>query len=150
MTFQATRWQCWGWLALYMAFGATILATLVTAAPGVESRYRPVIENFQVESADRFDNIILIRGTMEKVRDCRYVELLAYIRPERDTFWHPLAVDFGPARDTVQSRLPIPQRWGPWALILEVPTPAQVKLAVRHECHGVYMTVTQLTTFEVM
>ena len=150
MSCRATRWQRWGWLALYMAFGATILATLATIAPGIESKYRPVIENFRVESADRFDNIILIRGTMEKVRDCGYVELLAYIRPDGDAFWHPLAVDFGPARDTVQSRLPIPQRWGPWALILEVPTPAQVKLAVRHECHGVYMTVTQLTTFEVM
>ena len=150
MTCRASRWQKWGWLALYMAFGATILATLATIAPGLETRYRPVIENFRVESAERYGDAILIRGTMEKVRDCRFVEMLAYIRPVDDDFWQPLAVDFTPARDTVQSRLPIPQRWGPWALILEVPTPAEVKLAVRHECHGVYLTVTELTTFEVL
>ena len=146
----ASMLQRWGWLTLYMVIGACLLATAMVLAPGAEERYRPVVKDFVVDRIERDGHHVTISGTMSKVRDCRFVELLAYAQAHGDTFWRPVTVDFSPARNTIMSRLPIDQRWGPWSIDLQMASPATVKLAVRHECHGMYPTTTQLATFEVM
>lgn len=144
-----TRLHRWGWLALYMLTGIIVALTVLIVAPVVEQRYQPVVIDFRIDSMQRNGAIVTVRGTMDKVRDCRFVEIVAYARQTEFEAWSPVRVDFSPAMDDMQSRLPIYQRWGPWALTLHAPKPMIVKMAARHECHGMYLTTTQLITFEV-
>ena len=140
----------WGWLALYMTVGAGIFVSIITIGPWYETRHRPVVIDFQVLTINRKAERVMVRGTMDKVRDCRFVELVVYARPIGASFWTPVHVDFAPANDGVMSRLPLPQSWGPWSLTMHLDFPAEVTMAARHECHNMYLTTTQLTTFEVM
>lgn len=90
----------------------------------------PVVDNFTIEHAFERNKGIAISGSMEKVRDCRFVEVVAY------SDQHLVNVEFSETSHVV-SRIEGQQSWGWWTL-----TPAinRVKLYALHECWSGHVT----------
>ena len=146
---KASGFQKIGWSFLYVLMGAAAVVTAMVVLPPLESRFFPVVKEFHATMLVRNGNTVLAQGTLDKVRDCRFIELLAYADQNGSDIKAPIRVDFSPANDLMQTRLAIPQQWGPWAFLLPKAEGASIVLAARHECHAFYTTTTYLAKFEV-
>ena len=102
----------------------------------------PVVRDFRVLTQVVTPEGMLIEGTMNKQRDCRFVEVVAML----DEI--PSQVVFLDTRERpVFSRPTGPQKWGPWLVIAD---PKQgVVLHARHVCHGAWDNTAVLTSFVV-
>lgn len=139
--------QRFGWQILNVCLGVMLMLTAVLAGPWLERHFFPVVESFVVEEAQPANGGIIISGTMDKVRDCRFVEMAAYAKSPSG-LWRAVNVDFSPDGVIVKSRPAQEQAWGPW--LVAVPSGyTSVSMTVRHQCHFAYETVTDLVTFEV-
>lgn len=96
---------------------------------GLESDILPVVANFNVEVMERHGNSLYLSGSMDKLRDCRYVDLAVYdiaVNPMRI-----LDIEFLDTPNTVQSRITGVQAWGVWKI---TPTTKNIQIVTRHEC----------------
>ena len=125
----------WPVLFALVFVGSTISALLV--GQWAEQRFFPVVEKFQVTFEQHTHEGLIISGSMDKVRQCRFVEVAAYAGAAY------LSVDFPdrPAREIGKTRAEGEQAWGPWLITPDV---EKVKLVVRHQCHALWDTVTVL------
>ena len=146
---KASGFQRLGWSFLYVLMGAAAVVTAMAVLPPLEARFFPVVKEFHATTLVRNGNTVIGQGTLDKVRDCRFIELLAYAGQNGVDFKTPIRVDFSPSNDAMQTRLAIPQEWGPWAFLLPAAEGASIVLAARHECHAFYTTTTYLAKFEV-
>lgn len=101
-----------------------------------------VVRDFRVITQVVTPEGVLIEGTMDKVRPCRFVEVVAMLDEV------PAAVIFLDFREQAQFSRPTgPQKWGPWLIVAD---PKQgVKLHARHHCHAGWEHTEVLTSFVV-
>ena len=123
-----------------LLFGLVFVCSVVSAlliGRMIEHRYMPVVTGFAVTYRDQKDGSLILAGRMQKVRDCRFIEVAAY---SGDTF---LSLDFSDRhlRDHGQSRAEGWQAWGPWILTPDAP---HVRLIARHQCHILWDSTTVL------
>ena len=101
-----------------------------------------VVQDFRIITQVLTPEGVLIEGTMDKRRDCRFMEVVAMLDEV------PSAVIFLDNKErAAYSRPSGPQKWGPWLLVAD---PGQgVRLHVRHSCHAGWDHTELLTTFVV-
>lgn len=90
----------------------------------IESIIFPVVVNFQIEQVMVEDRDQMIAGTMNKVRDCRFQEIVAYSGD------HLIGVSFTETPAPV-SRIEGRQAWGWWVI---TPPVKRLTLYARHQC----------------
>jgi len=119
-------------------------------AKDVETSFFPVINEFEIQHIHEVNNGIQIAGTMNKVRSCKFRDMMVYI--ETDQLTHPVAADFvfnDPA-SRLSTRAAIPQAWGPWVIFIPYKYDrASLNLFVTHSCHSFYTTHTKLASFDL-
>lgn len=123
--------QCANTLAFLMFPAILYGAYLADQEYTVVSDFRIVTQVVNTEG-------VLIEGTMNKRRPCRFVEVVAMIDEVPSTV---IFLDFQFSRPTG------PQKWGPWLIVAD---PKQgVKLHARHHCHAGWEHTEVLTSFVV-
>lgn len=115
------------WTALSgVIFVCSVISSLLLAQH-LEYVYLPVVVNFKVDKHEILDENLVLQGHMSKVRDCRFVEVVAYHGDEY------LSLKFEQDGSVSgRSRAEGWQAWGPWAIN---PAVQQIKFVVRHQCH---------------
>ena len=99
-----------------------------------------VVQDFRIITQVLTPEGVLIEGTMDKRRDCRFIEVIAMLDEV------PSAVVFLDTReDRTYSRAMGPQKWGPWLVIADARQ--GVKLHARHRCHAGWEHTETLTSF---
>lgn len=108
--------------ALFFAIGCAVWLSFKKIEPAIF----PVIEDFKIVVAKDLGDKVAISGTMDKVRDCEFIEVVGYSGEEH------VAVVFNkyPGAPVV-SRLVRKQTYGPWLLIPKVP---EIELYAHHIC----------------
>ena len=101
-----------------------------------------VVQDFRIITQVLTPEGVLIEGTMDKRRDCRFIEVIAMLDEV------PSAVVFLDTREgRTYSRAMGPQKWGPWLVIADARQ--GVKLHARHRCHAGWEHTEVLTSFVV-
>jgi len=90
----------------------------------VEDAINPVVKNFTIEQVIQEDEGTRIAGSMNKVRDCNFDEIVAYSDDRL------VDIKFVDVRNVV-SRVEGTQAWGWW---LVIPPVDSLKLYARHTC----------------
>lgn len=123
-------------------FCAFMLFPLMLSAAYLLDQAYLVVRDFRVITQVVTPEGVLIDGTMDKVRPCRFVEVVAMLDEV------PSAVIFLDSRkQPLFSRPTGPQKWGPWLIVAD---PKQgVKLHARHHCHAGWEHTEVLTSFVV-
>ena len=130
--------SCLAKLGIFAAYVVTACITVLTtlvSAQWIEREYLPVVINAHVMSVTHTKSSVIIHGVIDKVRDCRFVELLAYHGDQL------LTTRFIENED-VHSKLTRaigPQHFGPIEVSQDVPF---ISLYVRNECHPLWQTTT--------
>lgn len=126
-----------GWPLLYGSVFATSILSSLLLARYIEHRFFPVVTDFVVTYSDKKENAMTVAGQMQKVRDCRFIEVVAYSSNQY------LSVDFvdSPARQVGKSRAEGQQAWGPWLI---TPAASPIRLVARHQCHALWDSSTVL------
>ena len=125
-----------GWWALAgLLFGGAAV-TGVLATKEIERRLFPVVTDFKVARSVVEGRSLLIWGTFEKVRDCKFVEATAQVGAIR------LDLEFQDSRaDQSQNRAVGPQAFGPWKI---TPGIYPIKLVSRNACHSFWDNTTTM------
>lgn len=123
-------------------FCAFMLFPLMLSTAYLLDQAYPVVRDFRVITQVVAPEGVLIEGTMDKVRPCRFVEVVAMLDEV------PSMVIFLDFREQAQFSRPTgPQKWGPWLIVAD---PKQgVKLHARHRCHAGWEHTEVLTSFVV-
>lgn len=123
-------------------FCAFMLFPLMLSTAYLLDQAYPVVRDFRVITQVVTPEGVLIEGTMDKVRPCRFVEVVAMLDEVPSTV---IFLDF---REQPQFSRPTgPQKWGPWLIVAD---PKQgVKLHARHRCHAGWEHTEVLTSFVV-
>ena len=127
-----------------IALGAIVFAVL--AGPWVESKASPVL-SFSVVDTDCDGGCVTVSGTLDKRRDCDFVE--TYARISRDNGVPRIAlIEYRGEKLGVKFKRPLGvQAWGPWYVAA---TPGdRVELYARHQCHPFWVTETLLAQVQV-
>ena len=106
----------------------------------------PVVQDFKVTSQKELPNGgLMIEGTMEKLRDCKFSEVTAYTQDG-----HQVHVNFldKPANSPTTTRAVRIQAWGPWE-VYSGKSPS-VSLYARHACHMFWSQTTKLTDINLV
>lgn len=128
-------------LALTLLLGFCFMLSAVTGlevAKWVEHKWFPVVTGFTIEEATHMSdgNSIVIKGSLSKVRDCRFVEVVGL--SEESKF---IEVTFLDRLGAKTSRPVGISDYGPWRL---TPDSGKVTLMSRHQCHMLWDSTTVL------
>lgn len=121
--------------------GAVLALSFVTAlmvAQWAEHRFYPVVGGFTVTEIDHTEKGAVISGVMEKLRDCRFIEVVAY---EGERTLEVVFLD-SPKAGRKASRAIGWQTFGPWLLSPDV---KRARIVARHQCHIFWDSTTVLT-----
>lgn len=122
--------------------------TVLELGPRWEGKWLPVVKKFRVDEVtfDPYD--IRISGTMNKVRDCRFLWVRAYITyAESPTWVERLDLNLLDEPTRMPRSRPVGQQaWGPWLIKNpSVNSPGSITVESIHSCHWAWQTVTILT-----
>lgn len=150
MSFFDKKSTTYGFRILETMFGAFLAIALFFGAKDLESTYMPVVKDFSVSTVKEINGGIEMTGTMNKVRECQFREMMVYVKiDERE---YPIAADFeflDPAKH-LTTRAAISQGWGPWRIFIPVPYDSvDIDMFVRHKCHSFYDTSRKLHDFSI-
>ena len=111
----------------------------------------PVVKDFHLTSIERVDNYIVMRGSMHKVRDCRYVGVSADgITPSGRVDLPLRFLDSAIINDNT-TRPQGTQNCGPWRVVIPtVPNINTVVLYSVHSCHLAWETTTELARLPLL
>lgn len=128
---------------LVVLFGLGIILSILTVilGPIIETKYFPVIEDsqFSIVDAVKPEGVsVLVLG--EKKRACRFLEVNALVKDPASNLYQKAEVSFSTQNGNA-TRPTGMQSFGVWTF---VPSGKSVVLEVRHECHGMWETVTKL------
>lgn len=93
----------------------------------VEPRIFPVVKNFSIEAVQDLGSSIAISGRFDKVRGCRFVEIVGYSGNEFVTVTFKRSPDAPVVSRIVRDG----QTYGPWLLVPKVPS---IELFATHIC----------------
>ena len=128
---------------LVVLFGLGIILSFLTVilGPIIETKYFPVIKetNFVKVDAVKPEGVSLhVFG--EKTRACRFLEVNALVKDKESKMYQKAEVSFSTEYGNATRPTGI-QSFGVWTF---VPKGTDVVLEIRHECHGMWETVTKL------
>lgn len=104
---------------------------------------RPAIVDFRVLTQFNSEREVIVDGTMNKVRDCELVEMVA-----RTTQREVVSIDFlDLGRKPAYSRPLGPQKFGPWSITAKMDE--GVTLYARHRCNPFWTMSSELGSFVV-
>lgn len=119
------------WFAFSLVF-VMLSITTMQFLQTIEYKYFPVVKEFRIDITEHLEDRSLIYGTMNKVRDCRFIEMVTYSNSKL------LGVYFD---KPIVSRLVGIQEFGP---ITVKPNSVITKIVSRHSCHGFWDSTTVL------
>ena len=122
-----------------LVLGAIVFALLV--GPWAESKASPVLA-FSVVDTTCQGGCVTVSGTLDKRRDCAFIE--TYARISRDGGISRIAlIEYRGEKLGMKLSRPLGvQAWGPWYVAA---TPGdRVELYARHQCHPFWVTETRL------
>ena len=128
---------------------ALVIAGVLGLARQIELAFFPVVTGFSVHSVSRDNNIVRIKGTLTKARECRFVEVDAASVFEggqmEDAQHLPIRFLDGEGSDK-RNRDIGRQAFGPWLITLPVkPETVAIKLTSEHRCHPLWAQSTELS-----
>ncbi len=132
--------RAFGTFVILFGIGVIVAFTIVLFGPIVETKYFPVIKeaNFiKVDSTVPEGVSLHVLG--EKKRACRFIEVNALVKEEESKMYQKAEVSFS-TRDGNPTRPTGVQSFGIWTF---VPKGTDLVLEIRHECHGLWETVTK-------
>lgn len=125
------------WVLAGLLFGSAV-ATSMLISKEVEQEYFPVITNAQITKVQIDGDGILVWGSFDKVRDCKFVEAAVASGPAR------LELEFKDvAKYRVATRPIGAQVFGPWRIS---PAIYPLRIYTRHQCHPLWLTTTAVIT----
>ena len=115
----------------------SVVVSSIIVFQWLEHRYMPVVTGFNVTYSEHDSGSLIIAGNMQKVRDCRFIEVAAY---SGDSY---LSLEFSDRhlRDHGKTRAEGLQTWGPWEI---TPDSMPLRLIARHQCHILWDSTTVL------
>lgn len=139
-----------GFRLLEILFGGFLVLGAMFLAKDVESTLFPVVDDFQITSAQPIDGGIQIKGAMTKVRQCTFKDLMVYVKTDGQKLPVAANYEFNDPATKLETRAVISQAWGPWTIFI----PGEYELAdfefyARHNCHSFYDTHTHLHSFTI-
>ena len=105
-------------------FALTSAAWVYTGFKAVEPTLFPVIDDFTIHTIHRDSVGVMMKGTFNKVRDCKFLAAIPYSEGRR--------VDLKAVNYKVVSRVTGSQYWGYW---LVTPDVQHLTLHFRHQCN---------------
>ncbi len=122
-----------------LVLGAIVFALLV--GPWAESKASPVLA-FSVVDTTCQGGCVTVSGTLDKRRDCAFIE--TYARISRDGGISRIAlIEYRGEKLGMKFKRPLgPQAWGPWHV--EADSGDRVEMYARHQCHPFWVTETLL------
>lgn len=139
-----------GFRLLEILFGGFLVLGSMFLAKDIESTIFPVVDNFQIVSAQPVEGGIEIKGTMTKVRQCTFKDFMVYVKTDNSKLPVAASYKFNDPSSSLETRATISQAWGPWTIFI----PGEYEVAdfdfySRHSCHSFYETHTHLHSFSV-
>lgn len=122
--------------AIGMAYAYACLLVLITSQ-SLEHEFLPVVKDFTVLTTEHFNDKVIISGTFNKVRDCRFIEITAYSGDRLATL-----VYSDTSEHVAKSRAKGPQAFGPW--VIQPDNKKQLVLEARHRCHILWDSTSDL------
>lgn len=136
-------WRVQSWLL--STIPAAVLLFVLASWRIAELVFFPVVDNFVVHSVERQFDRIIISGTLNKARACRFESVRAYgISTPNGRQALPLL--FMDSRgDETATRPTGPQKWGPWRITVPAtPNVVSIELKSLHSCHWLWAQQTHL------
>lgn len=130
-----------GYLLVAGAVLALSFVTILMCAQWGEHRFFPVVDDFTVTTIEHGPKGVTISGVLNKQRDYRFLEVVAYAGEKT------LEVVFldSPNAGGQRSRATGWQTFGPWLIS---PDTSHVRIVARHRCHSLWDSTTVLTPSE--
>ena len=116
----------------------------VLAVQAVDRSF-PVVKDFKVTSMKARGTSVVIEGTLNKVRDCKFIEITAYTTDGRRL---GLVLTDRPPHEPAVTRPLGPQLWGPWEVYPQ--GYANVDLYVHHACSIFWSQTSKLTALTLL
>ena len=122
----------------------TVSVLFVLAVRAIDRSF-PVLKDFEVTSQQVTDVSDIIEGKVNKVRDCKLLEINAFTPEGRK-----LAINFldKPIEENLRTRPVGIQFWGPWELFNQNNT--SVSIFITHSCSVFWSQTTNLTTLTLV
>lgn len=124
------------WFAYGVVFTIACILSIVTAQE-IEQNFFPVVSGFQIVTVEHTPNHLIITGAMDKVRNCRFVEAVAY---SGGKLLRMRYLD-DPTVNGTRTRATGDQVFGPWELTPDV---REIRIVSRHACHSFWDSTTTL------
>ena len=135
---------------MYMLVGPAVLVLVSFFMWKLEPLIYPPVTEFRLLDIQKFDDVIVISGTMDKDRDCELKTVTADGLFENSKIAHSLRLDF---KETDEINLPgigDHKHWGPWTITIQREIGLHnVILKSIHKCAMPWEVVTHLTTMPI-
>lgn len=120
--------------------GLLVLSVLFILGVRLIDRSFPVIKDFKVTSQKLQNGSVIIEGSLEKIRDCKFLELNAYTADG-----HKVWIDFldRPKDRQLETRAVRVQLWGPWEIYTK--GSSTITLYAHHACSIFWTQTIKLT-----
>lgn len=137
-------------LLAFLAFmGAVLISTpvILLAGPSAEPRFFPVVTDVRLISVVRDRHSVIFDVAGDKARQCTYLGASALAGP-REGLMESALLTFPESLGTDRTRPVGVQSFGTWR-IEPVMRGELVAIQLRHRCHGLWDTTTQLGPWRV-
>ncbi len=122
----------------------TVSVLFVLAVRDIDRSF-PVLKDFEVTSQQVTDASVIIEGKVNKVRDCKLLEINAFTPEGRK-----LSINFPgkPIEENLSTRPVGIQFWGPWELFNQNNT--SINIFITHSCSVFWSQTSKLTTLTLV
>ena len=122
----------------------TVSVLFVLAVRAIDRSF-PVLKDFEVTSQQVTDVSVIIEGKVNKVRDCKLLEINAFTPEGRK-----LSINFldKPIEENQGTRPVGIQFWGPWELFNQNNT--SINIFITHSCSVFWSQTSKLTTLTLV
>lgn len=128
------------WTKLLVVMWLILILVYFDLLPSAEGSLFKVIDNFSISKIQTLDNGILVYGNFDKIRNCEFNELRAFLT-NKNGFTEELETslqDAGTVREVGN------HDFGPWFVQSSIGDFKNVTLTATHTCHPFWQTTTRL------
>lgn len=115
----------------------------------LEQQFLPVVRDFRVTTIEQGGSEIVLKGSLEKIRSCELVGVIASV--DDDGMTMRVSLTMLNSIDNPPRVFPLGTNyWGPWRLSLpQVKKGSKIMIKAIHSCHPAWTTTTKLTSFHL-